>query len=175
MNRSESIQNQNSDDIRHLLLGVAVLMAFVFVVSLSIYLIKEHYGLSCSCEISLPIVISILTSLGVFVGILTYYFFSKSFSQEKEKILGNVEHTLNFLDKDERTILLAIIENEGTIAQKTLAKRTGLDSVKLHRRLSSLENKNILHKDKKGMTNIIILNPEYITLFIQNKNQSPYD
>ncbi len=156
----------DSKDLHNILLAVAVIMVFIFIVSSAIYFIKEQYGLSCSCKISLPLVIAILTSLGVFVGILVYYFLSKSFSKEKEKVFSNVEKTLNFLDQEEKTIILSIIENKGEIAQNTLSSKTNIDAVKLHRRLSTLESKGIVRKVKNGMTNTIILNEDLKEIFI---------
>ncbi len=154
-----------NENLRNILLAVALIMGFVFIVSISIYIIKERYGLACTCEISLPIVIAILTSLGVFVGILTYYFLSKTFSIEKNKIHVNVEKTLNFLNNDEKTIILAIIDYNGEITQNKLSDETKIDAVRLHRKLSNLISKNILYKEKNGMTNKIILNDEFIELF----------
>ncbi len=154
-------------DLHNILLAVAVLMIFIFIVSSAIYFIKENYGLSCSCKFSLPIVIAALTSLGVFVGILVYYFLSKSFSKEKEKLFGNVEKTLNFLDQEEKSILISIIENNGEISQTAISSKTGIDAVKIYRRLSSLESKGIVRKLKKGMTNRIILTDDFKKIFVK--------
>ncbi len=154
-------------DLYNILLAVASIMGFIFLVSLAIYFIKDNYGSSCSCSFSVPTIISILASLGVLVGIMTYYFLSKSFSKEKEKIFGNVEKTLDFLDQEEKSILLSIIKNNGRISQNSLSKKTGIDRVKLYRRLSGLEAKGIVHKVKNGMTNKIILNNDFKELFVK--------
>ena len=167
MKVSRSDKYQNSDEVGNILLGVALIVGFIFLVSLAIYVIKERYGLSCRCSISLPFVIAVLSSLGLFVGILTYYIFSKSFSKEKESILGNVEKTLDFLDLEEKSILLALIDNEGEIAQNKLSSITKIDSVKLHRRISNLTAKGILKKDKVGMTNKISLDKDLMDVFIK--------
>ncbi|MGM5488433.1 MAG: helix-turn-helix transcriptional regulator [Nanobdellota archaeon] len=153
-------------DLRNVLLAVGIIIGFIFVVSASIYMIKEHYGLSCSCQLSLPIFISVLTSLGVFVGILTYYFLSKSFSKKKNELFGNVDKTLTFLEQQEREIISALIK-KGDIAQNTLGKITKMDPVKLHRRLSSLESRGVLQKKKTGMTNTIILDKDLKSIFIK--------
>ena len=158
---------QENNDLHNLLLAVALIIGFIFIVSIAVYFIKDHYGLSCNCKVSLPLIIVILTSLGVFVGILTYYFLSKSFFKEKKIILGNVEKTLNFLDQEEKFILSSIIENKGEIAQNTLSSKTNIDAVKLHRRLIGLESKGIVRKVKNGMTNKIILSDDFVELFIK--------
>ncbi len=155
-------------DLYNILISAALIMGFVFVVSIAIYFIKDNYGSSCSCRVSLPIVIAILTSLGVFVGIITYYFLSKSFAKEKEKLFGNVEKTLNFLDQEEKSILSSIIENKGEIPQNRLSDKTKIDPVKLHRRLSGLESKGIVHKVKNGMANKIILDDDFKEIFLKN-------
>lgn len=161
-------KTSENKDLYNILLAAALIMGFIFFVSLAIYFIKDNYGSSCSCRVSVPTIIAILASLGVFVGIMTYYFLSKSFSKEKEKIIGNVEKTLDFLDQEEKSILSSIIENNGRIAQNTLSKKTGMDSVKLHRRISGLESKGIISKSRNGMTNEIILNDDFKELFVKN-------
>ncbi len=163
--RFHNLQEKNS--LNNVILAVGLVMGFTFVVMLSIYLIRELYGSDCSCRESLPIVIATLSSLGVFVGILTYYFLSASFLKEKKQILGDVEKTLNFLAPEEKKILREIIKQEGEATQSLLGGATGLGSVKLHRRLLALESKGILQKEKKGMTKKVILNNEFKELFIK--------
>lgn len=157
---------EKSSEIRNVLLAVALLMGFVFIVSLALYSIKERYGMSCSCGNSLITMIAVLVSLGVFVGILTYYFFSRSFSEEKEKIFGNIEKTLDFLDREEKSILMALIESNGEIAQNNLSAKTCIDPVKLHRRLTGLEKKGVISKTKNGMTNNVLLKDDFKDIFM---------
>ncbi|MGM5484674.1 MAG: helix-turn-helix transcriptional regulator [Nanobdellota archaeon] len=155
-------------DLRNMLLAIALIMGFIFIVSFSIYVIKENYGYhgaSCGCSLSIPIFIALLASLGVFVGILTYYFLSKSFSQEKEKLFGDVEKTLDFLDKEEKDIVQVLVKNKGDMTQNILNKKLDMDPVKIHRRLQNLESKGVIHKEKKGMTNKITLKDEFRELF----------
>jgi len=153
--------------ILNLILAIALVMGFVFLVSIMTYFIKDHYKLSCSCQISLPIIIAALASLGVFVGLLTYYFLSKSFFRQKERLHGDVEKTLNFLDSEEKQIIRVLISKKGECVQSSLGKLAGIDTVKLHRRLLSLESKKIIHKEKMGMTNKIIIEDEFKELFIK--------
>ncbi|MFP4195968.1 MAG: helix-turn-helix transcriptional regulator [Candidatus Woesearchaeota archaeon] len=160
-------ESQDGSNLRSILLSVAILIGFIFVVSLAIYFINDNYGLACSCKVTLPIIIAVLTSLGVFVGILTYYFLSKSYSKEKQQILGNIEHTLDFLEHDNKVIVLALIRDGGEITQSNLADVTGINAVKLHRKLANLESKGVVRKEKNGMTNKVILNDSFKELFIQ--------
>lgn len=153
--------------LRGLLLVVALVMGFVFLVVLSIYLVRERYGLSCGCGVSIPLIIGLLSSLGVFVGILTYYFLSKAFYREKEEIFGNVEKTLKFLDGDEKALLSALIESGGEAFQSDLARSAGLSPLKVHRRLSRLSSKGVVRKVKHGMTNKVVLDDDLKALFTE--------
>ncbi|MGM5482664.1 MAG: winged helix-turn-helix transcriptional regulator [Nanobdellota archaeon] len=159
------MENKKNSNLLNILLAAALIMGFIFIVSLSIYIIQERYGLSCTCKLSLPLLIAALTSLGVFVGILTYYFLSKSFSQEKQKLFGNVEKTLNFLTSEERIIISALLDNNGYLAQNNLSEITKINPVKLHRRILALESKGVIYKKKTGMTNKIFLDNDLLLLF----------
>jgi ABC-type multidrug transport system fused ATPase/permease subunit len=158
---------RHDKNLMNILLAIGLIMVFVFIVSISIYLVQDKLLPSCVCSFSFPIIISVLASLGVFVGIFTYYFLSKSFLKEKEKIYVNAEKTLNFLDKEERKILETLIEKKGSCSQAIISKLTNIDSVKIFRRLLNLENKGIIIKEKSGMTNKIILNKDYMDLFVK--------
>lgn len=157
--------NQNKQ-LLNMLLAIGLVMGFIFIVSTSIYFIQETLMPGCACKYSIPIIIAVLTSLGVFVGVLTYYFLSKSFIKEKKKIYVNAEKTLDFLEPEEKKIVLALINNKGECIQSLLAKITGINPVKLHRRLHALESKGIIAKKKNGMTNKLYLHKDYIGLFI---------
>lgn len=157
---------KQNKQLLNVMLALGLLMGFVFIVSVSIYFIQETMMPTCACRYSIPIIISVLTSLGVFIGVLTYYFLSKSFIKEKEKIFVNAEKTLDFLNPEEKKIILCLIDKKGECSQSLLAKITGIDSVKLHRRLLNLESKQIVNKKKNGMTNMLYLNEEYAKLFI---------
>jgi len=155
------------EELKNIMLAIAIIMGFVFIVSISIFYIKENYATTCSCNTPINFIIITLTSLGVFIGVLTYYFLSNSFFKQKEKLFFDAEKTLNFLDLDERKIIEVLIKNKGSLAQNKLSKESKLDSVKLHRRLNNLENKEIILKQKKGMTNTINLKDEFKAIFIK--------
>jgi uncharacterized membrane protein len=163
---NEKEETSKEQDLRNILFAIGLIMGFIFIVSLAIYMIRENYGIDCSCKLSISIAIAGLTSLGVFVGILTYYFLSKSYSKEKKKIIGNIEKTLKFLEGEERMIVKALIAHKGEITQNVLSNVTKIDAVKLHRRLVSLEGKGIISKKKNGMTNKVILEEEFREIFV---------
>ena len=158
---------KEKSDLSNILIAVALIMGFIFAVSFTVFYVRDSYGVSCDCNASFPLIVAGFSSLGVFVGVLTYYVLSKSFIRQKEKIKGNVEKTLNFLENEERLIIKTLIDNQGSCTQNVLSKLTGIDPVKLHRRLKALESKDIISKDKNGMTNELILKPEFKDLFIR--------
>jgi uncharacterized membrane protein len=159
----------NNEELRNIILAIALVMGFTFLVSFFVFYVKDRYGVnkSCSCGMSLTLIIVALASLGVFVGTLTYYFLSKSLLKNR-KIDNNkkdIELTYNFLDTEERKIIKAIINSKNKISQNKLSKITEIDPVKLSRRISSLEEKDIILKEKNGMTNTIKLKLEIYNLF----------
>ncbi len=162
---------QTRKDLINIMLAIALVMGFIFIATFTVYYIRDKYGISdsCGCMVSLPMVMILLASLGVFVGTMTYYFIAKAFFTEKKTITVNIEKTLDFLDNEERLILKALIKSNGSSAQNKLPALTGIDSVKLFRRLANLEKKGIIKKQKKGMTNNIDLNEPFTELFLKVK------
>ena len=61
------------------------------------------------------------------------------------------------LDKEEKSIYQYLKENDGSAYQSDLVKETGLSKVKMTRTLDKLENKKILERKRRGMTNLVVL------------------
>ncbi len=61
------------------------------------------------------------------------------------------------LDKEEKNIYSMLKGNEGSMYQSDIIKETGLSKVNVTRLLDKMENKKILERKRRGMTNIIIL------------------
>jgi len=158
---------QRTNELMNFIIAIALLMAFIFAVSFFVYYAKEHYSPACGCNVPLPLMIVILSSLGVFIGAVCYYLFLKSFATKEKIIHANIEKTLEFLDPEEKKILRALIDGRGRCAQNTLKRVTGIDPVRLHRRLSSLQARGILRKERAGMTNMILLEESFADLFIK--------
>ena len=154
-------------DMRNILLAISLIMGFVFVVSFTAYYVKEKHSVasSCSCQISLPIILIALSSLGVFVGTLTYYFLSKNMLKERKSTLAGLKKTLDFLEPEEKKVLIEVIKNKGEISQARLVENTGLDKVKVFRIISKLCGKEILAKEKSGMGNKVLLNAELKNIY----------
>ena len=63
---------------------------------------------------------------------------------------------VEILPKDERKVIQLLIERN-EIEQKRLATLTELNTVKISRVISTLEQRGIIEKKKQGYTNLIIL------------------
>lgn len=61
------------------------------------------------------------------------------------------------LDNDEKKVIYAIKEKEGTIFQSELIEKTGFSKVKISRILDRLEGKGLIERRRRGMTNVVIL------------------
>ncbi|MBW2971693.1 hypothetical protein KY359_01530 [Candidatus Woesearchaeota archaeon] len=64
---------------------------------------------------------------------------------------------INLLKGDERRAFIAILESKGGILQNQLVLRLGLSKVKVTRVLSALEKKNLIIKERHGLTNKVRL------------------
>ena len=133
---------------RKVILGISVLAVFIFIVSvISVYvqsLITTHD--ICGCPIPVYMFIPLLSSLGVFVGTLTYYLMGEKIERTEKSIRSSIEKTLIFLPKDEREVLKSVIESGGSINQSMIPKKTGMSKVKVHRVISRLERRGVMEK-----------------------------
>jgi uncharacterized membrane protein len=120
-------------------------------------------GTVCTCAIPLPVLVPILSSIGLLVGTFIYYISSPKF----EKKGADTKPLLKFLDPVEQKIMSAIIENRGEIPQSRIVSETGLPKVKVFRTIQRLKNKGIVSKEPYGKTNLIKLNEDIGKLFLQ--------
>jgi len=152
---------------RDILLIVAIITGFVFIVSLSVLYVENAImrGDVCSCIIPVPIMIIILSSLGIFVGSFTSYYLINKFSKERKAYIQNIDHALDFLDPDERKIVSYLIKEKGRALQSKISRNTKLSRVKISRTIKNLANKGIITKESKGKTNLIELHRNYLVLF----------
>lgn len=82
--------------------------------------------------------------------------FLKSLSQKK-KIENKYEMVVPLLKGDEKRIFQDIIDAKGEMLQNALVLKTGTTKVRMTRALASLENKNLILKERYGLTNKIKL------------------
>lgn len=137
------------------LAGMLVLTAFIFVVALSsLYVqIQVSSGNACGCAIPLYLFVPLVGSMGLLIGVLAYYLLSPKF----EKPAVDKSRLLNFLGKDEASVMRAILENKGEVSQAEIVKQTGLQKVKVFRILHSLQKRGIVTKEQNRKVNIVRL------------------
>lgn len=154
--------------LKNTLLAIAIVMGFVFLVSFVAYYVEEKHAVyqTCSCSISLPWIIVILSSLGVFVGTITFYFFNLKIIKDKKDVKIGILRIINYLGRDEKLIIMELVKNNGRISQSTIVHNTKIDKVKVFRILEKLLQKEIIKKEKNGMTNTIILDKEIVDVLI---------
>ena len=98
--------------------------------------------------------------IGLLVGTLVFYIMSNKVVQKDQKLKSNTKIILNFLTASEKKIIETLLDNNGKIPQYELSRLPNLNKVKTHRILLNLEQKNIIHKEKLGKINKIVLDKE---------------
>jgi hypothetical protein len=102
----------------------------------------------------------LLAFIGVLVGSLVYYFMSDRIVHKSELMKQNTKIILNFLTSEEKKVVETLLENDGKVQQYELSHLPNLNKLKTHRILLNLEQKGVIHKEKLGKINKIVLNKE---------------
>jgi len=152
--------------IKPLILIFTILTFFIFIISFLVFYTTENFSPTCGCKLPPWVIIIIVSSLGLFVGLATYYIISNNYLKEKKETEKNLIKILDILDEEDKIILKKIIENKGEINQSSLTKSLNLDKVKVSRIISKMEQKSIIKKEKNGMTNKLILEDNLKKLFL---------
>lgn len=105
-------------------------------------------------------VIPFAAFIGLLVGTVVYYIMSEKINQQEFGRDKNTKIILNFLNSHERKVIDTLIEHEGRVQQYELSHLPNLNKVKTHRILVNLEQKGIIHKEKLGKINKIVLDKE---------------
>jgi len=155
------------DSLKNIFLTLGIITGFIFLVSFSSLYVSDAIknNNACGCVIPIPFMILILSSLGVFVGSLSYYFITSWYSSEKKAIGKDIQLTLNFLEPSEKTVVKELIKNNGEVKQAELEKLTGFHKVKVHRILKKLLKKGVIEKESVGKIKNIKLNPSLKEIF----------
>lgn len=95
------------------------------------------------------ILMGVLTSF--IGGIGTYIFFNK-----KEVIIEQKEYDLTSLSEEEKNLFLFIRDNPETF-QSSLVERFNLSKVQATRILDRLEQKGLIERKRRGMTNLLVV------------------
>jgi uncharacterized membrane protein len=139
---------------KKLVVGVILLTGFTLAVSVASMYAQSHLlsGTACDCQFPIELLIPVLSSGGVLVGSLVYYFMASS-RKERKDILP----LLQLVDYDQRAIIQEIAKAGGSMAQSKLVDATGFNKVKVSRLVSELESKGVLAKSPSGVTNQVEL------------------
>lgn len=101
----------------------------------------------------------LISAFGVsFLMIITgiyFQFLHNLFSDDAKKGYRQVD--LSKLSDEEKAVYNIIKNSNGSAYQNELIKETGFSKVKITRVLDRLEQKDILERKRRGMTNIIVL------------------
>jgi len=151
-----------------ILLIIAIITCFVFIVAFCVYYVSDviNKGNACNCLIPIPLMILLLSSLGVFVGSLIYYFLSSKFSRKRKEYTKDIGITLRFLGKEEKKIIKILIKAKRELSQSQITKEAQLNKVKVSRLIQKLMEKEIIIKREKGKINYISLHNDLKKIFI---------
>lgn len=98
--------------------------------------------------------------IGLLIGTLVYYIMSDKIIQKEQSLQKNTKVILNFLTNQEKKVIEILLENNGKVQQYEISHLPNLNKLKTHRILLNLEQKGIIHKEKLGKINKIVLNKE---------------
>lgn len=96
--------------------------------------------------------------IGLLIGTFVYYIMSDKVIQQDKSLKKNAKIILNFLTSSERKVIETLLDNNGQVHQYELSHLPDLNKLKTHRVLLHLEQKGIIHKEKLGKINRIVLN-----------------
>jgi uncharacterized membrane protein len=158
------MENKN---VGYLLLGISIVI--VGIVFLFNNAMKEIVVTSCGeahalvCPMNETIKEQTYLSLSI-VAVLFIIAFVLVFSKPKEKIIlrkikekvQKKEIDTSGLRKEDKEVL-RIVQESKTIFQADLIERTGFGKAKMSRILDRLENKEIIERKRRGMTNVVVM------------------
>ena len=101
-----------------------------------------------------------MSFVGILVGSVVYYIMSDKIMMKDYALRKNTRIILKFLGPAERKVVNTLLDNEGKLQQYELSHLPNMNKVRTHRILQSLEEKGIIHKEKLGKINKIVLDKE---------------
>lgn len=157
------MKNKN---VGYLIMGISIVMIIMVLIFNSA--LRTIVAQSCSHGTTCPMYGTISTQTWISMAIVALVFLIGLFlvlSKESEKIIfkkqpvqpkkRKIDHSL--LDKEEKAIVRALEEAQGTMFQSDIVDKTGFDKVKVTRVLDRLEGKQLIERKRRGMTNVVIL------------------
>lgn len=135
--------------------GMLLITVFVFIVAISSLYVQTEIsaGNACGCAIPLYLFIPLLASMGLLIGVLSYYMFSPRF----EKSVVDKKALLKAMDPDEAKVLSVLMDGKGENRQAAIVSSTGLSKVKISRILERMQRKGMISKKTDKKVNTIIL------------------
>lgn len=150
-----------------LVMGIAVVMAvIVFIFNSALRDIVSQtcsHGPSCamygtiSSQTYLTLaIVALVFAIGLFL------FFAKESERiifKKVNVSSQKRKHIDYskLDKEEKVIVKAVEESQGTIFQSDLVEKSQFDKVKVSRILDRLEGRGLIERKRRGMTNVVVL------------------
>jgi len=95
--------------------------------------------------------------MGLLVGFFVYYILGEKIEVKQEQLKVNTKILLNLLGGGEKKAVEKILEEGGKVHQSEISYLPGLNKVKTHRILNSLEQRGIIRREKLGKINMIRL------------------
>lgn len=158
------MENKN---VGYLILGISIVI--IIIIFLFNSAMKDIVNATCSLEhgTSCPMYTSInnqtylaLAIVGILVAIGIFLIFSKQserviVKKVKSKEIKKKIDTSDLRQEDKD--VLKIIEEHKTIFQADLIEKTNFGKAKMTRIIDRLENKGIVERKRRGMTNVVVL------------------
>jgi len=172
---------------RKIILGIGIIISFVLIIiSLSLYInyqqnIRQESRLNPEVIEKMDIdeikyfleqrrntdptfhsfyLIPFFAFIGLLIGTIVYYIMSDKVIKKEKSLKKNTKIILNFLTTQEKKVIETLMENGGKVQQYELSHLPNLNKLKTHRILLNLEQKGVIHKEKLGKINKIVLNKE---------------
>lgn len=159
------MKNKN---VGYLIIGIAIVIGIIVLIFNNG--LKNIVGETCShgptCSMYDTISVQTWISMAI-AGLILVIGLFFVFSREETKIITKTKKIqiekqrkpidYSKLDKDEKIIIKAIEEANGTIFQSDLVEKSGFDKVKVSRILDKLEGRQLIERKRRGMTNVVVL------------------
>ncbi len=107
-----------------------------------------------------PLIMIILSVLAIVLGAWMYAALSVKVDLQQKVVQGSVDVLLPLLDSSERKILVFLAQKREAVLQKELSYIEGLDKLKVHRALRSLQGTGAVIIEKHGKINKVHLKRE---------------
>ena len=102
-------------------------------------------------------IIPLIGLAGILSGTIVYSLFDEKINNQDKKEKKTKQIMMDLFSKPEQEVIRLAINNNGTVPQYNITHLDGMDKVKTHRLIISMENKGIIVKKRIGKVNHIEL------------------